>query len=217
MFAEAWACSSLLLGFASPLKVSSYRLTRILLSTGIIVIVYCTFLVSPAKPLACAKTHPYAHARIRTSGSISFSCICKERISCHTSNCATLKTKGGYYVWLLVVPFNNLSPHPEIHTQYSVTCQFFVFFDVWRSDTRRKQLKFDHDLFESQSRFEMGQIVFSLKLFFRRCLGFSRVVCSLSSLTIIAEIRVTNMWKTPLIQTMSDDYRYFLHPYHVVT
>lgn len=133
VFAEAWACSSLLLGFASPLKVSSFRLTRTLLSAGIIVIVYCTFLVSPAKPLACAKTHPYTHARIRTSGSISFSCICKERISCHTSNCATLKTKGGYYVWILVVPFNNLSPHPEIHTHYSVACQFFVFWrlTVW--------------------------------------------------------------------------------------
>lgn len=34
VFAEAWACSSLLLGFASPLKVSSYRLTKTPLTAG---------------------------------------------------------------------------------------------------------------------------------------------------------------------------------------
>lgn len=58
------------------------------------------------------------------------------------------------------------NPH-AIQCDLSVLC----FFDVWRSDTRRKQLKFDHDLFESQSRFEMGQIVFSLKLFFSQVFG----------------------------------------------
>lgn len=48
--------------------------------------------------------------------------------------------------------------------------------------------------------------------FFYRSLGFSRAVCSLSSLTPKAEIQVTNMWMTPLIQTMPDDYSYFCIP-----
>lgn len=42
------------------------------------------------------------------------------------SNRATLKTKGGYYVWLVTgcALQQSDSPHPKTHTHYRLTCQF---------------------------------------------------------------------------------------------
>lgn len=118
---------------------------------------------------------------------------------------------------LLVVPFKNVSLHtlkPIRVTSWPVISS--VFFDVWHDDTRRKHLKFDQEskmilqnfnVLAARCEFKMrADRVF--KVFYRH-LGFSHVVCSLSSLTLMAEIHVTNMWMTPLIKTMQDDYSYF--------
>lgn len=132
------------------------------------------------------------------------------------SNSTTLKTKGGYYVWLVSGSAlrQKFSPHP--HTHCRQTCQFFFVLDVWHDDTRRKHLKSDHMnkmIFQTHNvlaaRYEFKKRADSvLKPFFAGVWGFSHLVCSLNLLALTAEIHVTNMRMTPLIKTMQDDYSY---------
>lgn len=71
VFTEARACSSLLHGFASPSKVSSYRLTKTLLTGRISIIVSFTlfwFLPlshSVSQSLTKSRTHPRIHPQHR--------------------------------------------------------------------------------------------------------------------------------------------------------
>lgn len=99
VFTEAQACSSLLRGCASPSKVSSYTLTP--LTEEIVLIVSFNCLGFPTKSPAHTENHAHTHACIHTSSYVSSLYICKERISCHMPNSTILKTKGGYYVWLV--------------------------------------------------------------------------------------------------------------------
>ena len=64
----------------------------------------------PATPrqasLNSFSLHTHTHKATQTptphhTGYTSSLYVSKERISCHMSNCATLETKGGYYVWLV--------------------------------------------------------------------------------------------------------------------
>lgn len=137
VFTEAPACSSLPRGFASPSKVSLYRLTKTPLTAGIVIRVSFTLFVF-FPPLSRAHTQKLTHTRahINTSSYTSSLYICKEGISCSMSNSATLETKGGYYVWLGTGSAlrQSFSPHPKSNTHYILTCLCFLCLTWWHEE-----------------------------------------------------------------------------------
>ena len=150
VFTEARACSSLLRGFASPSKVSSYRLTKTLLTGGISIIVSFTlfwFLPlshSVSQSLTNSRTHTPTHT---STAPVMFPLYTYVKnvfpAACQTVQCRKQKVDITCSL-LLVVPFKNFSPHPKIHTHFSLTCRFFFWFLMSDMMTQgRKHLKFD--------------------------------------------------------------------------
>ncbi len=123
---------------------------------------------------------------------------------------------------LLVVPFDKVSSHtlkPTRTLVWPVISSLFLMSDMmthegntWNLITRAKWYSRSVMFWPRGVSSKMGLDGGFKAFFFYRSLGFSRAVCSLSSLTPKAEIQVTNMWMTPLIQTMPDDYSYFCIP-----
>lgn len=127
VFTEAPACSSLPRGFASPSKVSSYRITN------------------PASDSeGCHLGFCYLFA-LSTTGArppivLPFSTYVKKVFPAARQTVQHLEQKVDVTCgWVLVVPFDQVSTHTLNPARTSV----WPVFLIWHDDTSRKHLKFD--------------------------------------------------------------------------
>lgn len=142
VFTEAPACSSLPRGFASPSKVSLYRLTKTPLTAGIVIRVSFTlFVFSPTK--SCTHTNSLTHRPTSTPAvTLPLYTYVKKVFPAACQTAQHWKQKVDITCgWVLVVPFDKVSPH-TLNPTRTISWPVFVFY-VWHDDTRRKHLKFD--------------------------------------------------------------------------